>query len=265
MVEAKVMKRKLKLGIFGLTGCAGDQLTILNCEDKIIRIFNEFDIKNFLMATSNNTEESVDIALVEGSVSCKKDEEAVMRIRAQSEKIIAIGICSSLGGIQAMISNFKDWEGAYEKVYDGVKIDSNAALQSQPIDAFVKVDYYLPGCPISEKQLLHLLTRLLRGYQPEYGKHPVCVECKYRENDCLLNKNIICLGPITSSGCEAICPSLNLPCVGCFGVYEEANTWSEFNLLLDKDFDRGVVINKMKNFSGTKLNNFIEKLKEQRA
>jgi len=34
---------------------------------------------------------------------------------------------------------------------------------------------------------------------------------------------------------------------------------------LDKDFDRGVVINKMKNFSGTKLNNFIEKLKEQRA
>ena len=60
---------KPSIGIYGLTGCAGDQLAILNCEDELLDIAGSLDIKFFPMATSANDEEcSLDIVFVEGSV-----------------------------------------------------------------------------------------------------------------------------------------------------------------------------------------------------
>jgi len=60
---------KPALGIFGLTGCAGDQLAILNCEDRLLDIVALVDVRDFLMASSaNDAACSLDIALVEGAV-----------------------------------------------------------------------------------------------------------------------------------------------------------------------------------------------------
>ena len=45
---------KPTVGIFGLTGCAGDQLVILNCEDRLMDIVALLDVRDFLMASSEN-------------------------------------------------------------------------------------------------------------------------------------------------------------------------------------------------------------------
>src|SRR3990170_3472455 len=34
---------------------------------------------------------------------------------------------------------------------------------------------------------------------------------------CLLAQGILCLGPVTRGGCEALCVKANMPCTGCFG------------------------------------------------
>jgi sulfhydrogenase subunit delta len=39
----------------------------------------------------------------------------------------------------------------------------------------------------------------------------------------LVERGVSCLGPITAGGCEARCPSLNIPCVGCRGPARDAN------------------------------------------
>ena len=38
-----------RVGIYGFTGCAGDQLMILNCEDRLVDLFGTADIHSFAM------------------------------------------------------------------------------------------------------------------------------------------------------------------------------------------------------------------------
>ena len=59
---------KPTVGIFGLTGCAGDQLAILNCEDRLLDLVALIDIRDFPMASSDGNQEcALDIAMVEGA------------------------------------------------------------------------------------------------------------------------------------------------------------------------------------------------------
>ena len=64
---AKNNNNKLKIGIYELTGCAGDALLILDCEKELVDIFQAADIQSFLMAKSDNIDGELDIAFVDGS------------------------------------------------------------------------------------------------------------------------------------------------------------------------------------------------------
>lgn len=257
-------KDKLKTGIYELTGCAGDALLILDCEKELIDIFKAADIQSFLMAKSDNIEGELDIAFVEGSVSTEREKEELLDIRKRAETVVAIGICACFGGIQAAFLKQKEWEKNFKEVYGDIKMTHTVPVHSKPINAYIKVDYYLPGCPIGKEQFLSTFNRILRGNPPELYRFPVCVECKWNENDCLLNKNIPCLGPVTRAGCGSICINHNLPCVGCWGPVEGANFTSEFYLLREKGFDHDYIKKKMANFSGTGITDFLDTLKGEK-
>ncbi|MBD3414532.1 MAG: hydrogenase [Candidatus Aminicenantes bacterium] len=254
---------KLKIGIFELTGCAGDALLILDCEKELLDIFKAVDIQVFLMASSEVTDEKLDIALVEGSVSTEKEIEELKDIRERAEVVVAIGICATVGGIQARFTDPKEWENKYKEVYGDIEMTHTKAVPSKPIDAYITVDTYLPGCPIGKDQFLNLFTRVVKGNLPERYPRPVCVTCKYNENDCLLNKGIACLGPLTEDGCGSICPNHNVPCFGCWGPVEGANLTSEYHLLQEKGFDIEAIKKQMANYSGTKLVEFFKQLKKE--
>jgi len=256
-----MQKDKLKIGIYELTGCAGDALLILDCEEELVNIFKAANIESFLMAKSDNLDGELDVAFVEGSVTSEKERQEILDIRQRSRIVVAIGICSCFGGIQAAFLEEKDWEENFKKVYETKDLIYIQPLQSKPIDEYIKVDYYLPGCPIGKEQFLSTFSRILAGNSPELYRFPVCVECKWNENDCLLNKDILCLGPLTRAGCNSVCINHKLPCVGCWGPSEEGNRTSEFSLLLEKGFDPQLIKQKMANFSGTRISEFLATLK----
>jgi sulfhydrogenase subunit delta len=196
-------------------------------------------------------------------VTTEREIEELLDIRKRSKTVVAMGICATLGGIQGRFLDEKEWRREYEKVYGNVEMTHTKAVPSKPIDAYVKVDYYLPGCPISKEQFLHLFTRITRGSLPESYPQPVCVSCKYHENDCLLNRGILCLGPLTADGCGSVCINHNLPCVGCWGPVEGANYTSEYNLLIEKGFDVELIKKRMANYSGASFAKFINQLKKE--
>jgi len=254
---------KPKIGIYELTGCAGDALLILDCEEELLDIFQAVDIQSFLMAKSDNIDGDLDVALVEGSVTTEREIEELKDIRNRAKIVVAIGLCATVGGLQGRFTDSEEWGENLKKVYGDVEMTHTKAVQSKPIDAYINVDFYLPGCPIGKEQFLNFFTRLVGGSPPEKYPHPVCVSCKYNENDCLLNRGLPCLGPLTADGCGSVCINHNLPCVGCWGPVEGANLTSEFYLLKDKGFDVEYIKKIMANYSGSKITTFLDQLKKE--
>ncbi|MEO0072314.1 MAG: NADH:ubiquinone oxidoreductase [candidate division WOR-3 bacterium] len=257
---------KLKVAFYNLSGCSGCLLSIINCEDSLLDIFNAANVVSFLMAQSNNREEEQDLAFLDGSVTTDEQEEFLLHLRPRTKKVVALGTCACYGGVQAMENAKGTFERRFEKVYGKTPFTIVKAFESKPVDAVIPVDYYIPGCPIDGDLFLYNYARLLKELPVDMPKTPVCRECKWQENECLLLKNQLCLGPVTAGGCKARCPSHNLPCIGCFGPADEANLTSEFNLLKEKGYNFAEIERKLRLFGGTKfINSFRELWKSPAA
>ena len=239
---------KPKVGIYGLTGCAGDQLVILNCEDELLNIVGALDIKSFSMAVSESDDDCLlDIVFVEGTVVQPRDEEMLQNLRERAKLLIAIGTCAVWGGLPAMKNKFSQ-EEVKKKVY-GSTGDIFKTTAPQPLSSFVKVDLSISGCPIEKEQLLQAVASLLHGDVPRLPGYAVCTECKMSEYTCLLvEKGQLCLGPITVAGCKARCPGYGQPCIGCRGPVEEANVSSEIEVLKEKGFTWVDIQNRLRTF-----------------
>jgi len=241
---------KPTVGIFGLTGCAGDQLVILNCEDQLLDLVSVIDIRDFLMASSGNDEVCpLDVAIVEGAVLSNRDAEKLRAIRNRSKFLVALGTCAVWGGVAAM-DRGADRRKLLQEVYGetGLSYDSAAA---QALHEVVKVDLNITGCPIEKDHFLSAIANLLNGNPPLYPEYPVCTECRMLENNCLLiERGQLCCGPITVAGCQARCPNLRVPCVGCRGpVVGDANPSSLLSAFEEKGFDRQAIAARLRTFA----------------
>jgi len=214
-----------RLGVFKFASCDGCQLTLLDCEDELLAVAGAVEIAEFHEATSAALEGPYDVALVEGSVTTEDDAQRIREIRAQSRTLVTIGACATAGGIQAL-RNFGDVEEFRRVVYARPEY-IHALGTSTPIKDHVPVDVELRGCPIDKQQLLEVISALLGRRAPNLPTESVCIECKRRGNVCVLVAHgTPCLGPVTQTGCGAICPAFHRGCYGCFGPQDTPNASS---------------------------------------
>jgi F420-non-reducing hydrogenase small subunit len=111
------------------------------------------------------------------------------------------------------------------------------------LDQVVEVDYYIPGCPPTPQITKAAVSALLEGKLPPRGSVlapdiALCDQCPRKATKptdlsftefkrphltpldperCFLSQGVVCMGPATRGGCEAVCPGGNMPCSGCFG------------------------------------------------
>ena len=111
------------------------------------------------------------------------------------------------------------------------------------LDQVIDVDYYLPGCAPPPDLILNAVTAILEGKLPDPGtvlapEKSLCDTCPRAETKpdelvmteikrvhecdvdpktCFLVEGVLCMGPVTRSGCGERCINANMPCRGCFG------------------------------------------------
>jgi sulfhydrogenase subunit delta len=214
-----------RIGIVKFASCDGCQLTLLDLEDELLAVAERVDLVEFAEATSRRSMGPFDVLFVEGSISTAEQVEEIVRLRAVSHRLITIGACATAGGIQA-IRNWFELDEVRDTVYPGPTYVESLA-QARPVSDFVAVDGELRGCPISPAQLREFLVSMVTGRRAQLPDEAVCLECKRRGVVCVaVADGIPCLGPVTRTGCGAICPAYGRGCYGCFGPRESANTAS---------------------------------------
>jgi coenzyme F420-reducing hydrogenase gamma subunit len=214
--------RRPRLGVVKFASCDGCQLTLLDLEDDLLAIADRVDIVEFAEATSNRSSGPFDILFVEGSISTPEQAVDIVRLRAATSTLVTIGACATSGGIQAL-RNWADHDAVRSLVYPDPEYVESLATAT-PVADHVAVDAELRGCPISPDQLREFVTATLARRRPNLPDEAVCAECKRRNVVCVaVAEGVTCLGPVTRSGCGALCPAYGRGCYGCFGPRESAN------------------------------------------
>lgn len=238
-----------RLAVFKFASCDGCQLSLLACEDELLTVAGLVEIAMFPEASSNLQPGPWDIVLVEGSITTAHDAERIQAVRRQAGTLVTIGACATAGGIQSL-RNWGHHEDFLRCVYARPEYISSLATSTAIAD-HIRVDYELRGCPVNRQQLLDVILTLAAGRKPRLPVHSVCMDCKRQGTVCIeVARGIPCLGPITQTGCGAICPSFDRGCYGCFGPASQANSQSLTDHFLKTGSTPDTLLPLLRNFNG---------------
>jgi coenzyme F420-reducing hydrogenase gamma subunit len=215
---------KPSIAVHKFSSCDGCQLAFLNAGEDLLRLAGLVDIRHFLEAGVADEYAPVDIAFVEGSVSTTDELTRIQRVRANSRFLVTLGACATAGGLQAL----RNLDGSNEEWKHAIYAQPgfiHTLDQAEPVSAHVKVDFELWGCPVNGKQVLAAVQQLLFGASPLDLHDKVCMECKRQHAICVMvTEDRPCMGPVTRTGCGALCPRFGRDCYACFGPAENSNT-----------------------------------------
>ena len=231
----------VRVAVYSLSSCEGCISVIATTLHRFLnelRSFVDFEYFKIVLEPPLEAEALyVDIAFVEGVPATEEDKTALQLIRERSAKLVSLGTCASTGGLGYSSSRYIKERGA-----------SVEALE--PLSTYVKVDYALTGCPVNPEEFAQTLLLLAKGFNPRPSDYSVCFDCPLKGRACLLNKGVVCLGPVAMGGCGAPCPQLNIPCHGCRGPALEADFDSFFKILEAKGLKHELAEDMLRKFMG---------------
>jgi coenzyme F420-reducing hydrogenase gamma subunit len=210
---------KPRIAIHKFSSCDGCQLAFLNLGEDLLALFERAEVRHFAEAGPVDVDAEVDISFVEGSISSAEELARIQRVRERSRYLVTIGACATAGGLQALrnLSAAGEWLAS---VYVTPAFIDTLAMVT-PVREHVRVDLELWGCPVNARQVLAAIPALIEGVVPHEEHDRVCLECKRRLHMCVMvTRGLPCLGPVTRTGCGALCPGIGRDCYGCYGPSE---------------------------------------------
>lgn len=239
---------KVRVSFEWLSGCSGCELSIVDLHEKLLAVLEAIDIVRLPILMDEKSYPKAALGIVTGALRTDHDVECALKMRESCDLILAYGTCGVFGGPQG--SGYAHAKGELEDAAfvsnpttstHFVPADGVPSLLSEgvlPLDAAIRVDHYLPGCPPHAYYVFEALKAVLAGKQPEFGEHNVCFHCdrhmKHAEttklrrihegaldkDTCFLSQGVLCMGSATLDRCRGACPTRGMPCSGCTGPSE---------------------------------------------
>ena len=229
-----------KFAVLQLSGCAGCEVALINASEWV----DQYQLVYMpLVVSTHAVPEDTEVLLVSGGV---RNDEDVYNLRRSAEivdRVVAVGTCAISGGV-ANLGDRDDVRAMFMAQENRHHLP-HLLPKSRPIDAFVDVDLYLPGCPPTPE----LFMAALIDPQNFQASGIVCGECGRKKmkdlrpkhllgfqrgevlpDICLINQGYLCVGSSVRGGCRAICTRPGHPCVGCRGpsdayIEKESQVW----------------------------------------
>ena len=253
---------KPKVAFYWCASCGGCEEAVVDLDEELLHVVQAVDIVFWPVALDFKEKDveamddgSIDIAFLNGEVRTTEQRRMAILMRKKSRLVVAFGSCAQLGGIPGL-ANLTTRKAILDEVYgpgaapaaefrdDGHTLTLPTLFDSVfALERAIPVDYYIPGCPPSQKIIAGAIATLLGETLPAPGTvlapdRAMCDECPRRdthpeelqidrfrripeqvidEHTCILAQGVACLGPATRSGCGSRCINGNMPCTGCFG------------------------------------------------
>lgn len=169
---------KPKISSDWMCGCAGCHMSLLDIDERIVKIAELVDLRSTPITDLKEPDESgVDVGILEGGINNTSNEEVAHKFRKRCKLLVALGDCAVFGGVPAM-RNFFTLEEALRRGYvETESTDSEGQIPSDPelarmtrvraLQEVVPVDLFVPGCPPDADTIYYVLSELAQGRIPK--------------------------------------------------------------------------------------------------
>ena len=166
--------KKVRLATVWLDGCSGCHMSFLDADAAIIALAGKIELVYGPLVDAQEFPDAVDVTLVEGAVSSSEDIHKIENVRQRTNILVALGDCAVTGNVSSL-RNWVPVNRLLQRVYvegsdtakqvpsDGLPV---LMARARPVQEFVKVDVYVPGCPPPARVILGLVNDLLEGRKP---------------------------------------------------------------------------------------------------
>lgn len=169
---------KPKLSSDWLAACAGCHMSLLDMDERIIKLAELADIRATpITDLKEPDEEGVDVGVLTGAVNTTTNEEVAYRMRERCKILVALGDCAVFGGVVAMRNFFKLEDSLRRAYVETESTDAEGKIPHSPyigvptevraVGEVVKVDVCVPGCPPDADVIFYALSELAQGRVPE--------------------------------------------------------------------------------------------------
>lgn len=240
------------VGFFDLACCEGCQLQMANLGEGLLDLLEHVQLVQFRETMSETWPDRFTAVFIEGSVTNEEAEHTVQELRKRADVVVAYGACAAIGGINGIRDTRPPLDVATD-VY-GDKAHLFPAHPVRAVSDVIPVDYTIPGCPVYPPEIIRALTCILSGIPYVLPDTAVCVECIFNENVCMYERGVVCMGPVTRSGCNAWCTGNGNICYGCRGAVTNPNRAGAELIMQKYSLDADAIMRKMTTYMGAKRN-----------
>ncbi len=154
--------RKLRVGWFSFACCEDSTIMMTEMLNERWQDWKKkIDFVHARVLKADNELKNIDVSFVEGAIATDKDARRVKEIRANSKYVVAIGACA-VDGMPAAQRNLFDKKTKKEIVVILERFKHREKVV--PLKDVIKVDDFVPGCPMQEDVFLQVLDKYLKKF-----------------------------------------------------------------------------------------------------